>query len=144
MDVEAKAPEICLKPVKKSAPMITNVAKLKQNGITKLYHFTDVSNIASIKKHGLMSGVSLIEKSIESKMNSDELSRSLDSQADLENYVRLSFGSNNPMMHKAVAEKRISHPVMLQIKLEVVSHPVCVSLIAMRRELMRGNQLTQA
>ena len=100
-----------------------NVAKLRENGITTLYHFTDASNIASIEKHGLMSGASLIEKSIESKMNSDELSRSLDSQTGLENYVRLSFGRNNPMMYQAVAEKRISQPVMLQVKLEVVSHP---------------------
>ena len=54
-------------------------------------------------------------------MNSDELSRSLDSEADLENYVRLSFGPNNPMKYQAVAEKRISQPVMLEVKLEVVS-----------------------
>ena len=87
----------------------------------KLFHFTDASNIPSIEKHGLMSSASLVEKLIESKMNSDELSRSLDSQADLANYVRLSFGPNNPMMYQAVAEKRISQLVMLQIKLEVVS-----------------------
>ena len=60
-----------------------------------------------------MSGANLIEKSIESKMNSDALSRSLDSQADLENYVWLSFGRNNPMMYQALADGRISEPVML-------------------------------
>ena len=87
--IEPKAPEICLKPAKKNTPAIKNIAKLRQNGITTLFHFTDASNIPSIEKHGLMSGASLIEKSIESKMNSDELSRSLDSQADLANYVRL-------------------------------------------------------
>ena len=48
--------------------------------------------------------MNLIEKSIESKMNSDELSRSLDSQTSLENYVRLSFGPNNLMMYQTVAE----------------------------------------
>ena len=107
--------------MKKKVSAINNVAKLQQNGITKLDHFTDASNIPSIEKHGLMSGASLIEKSIESKMNSDELSRSLDSEADLENYVRLSFGPNNPMKYHAVAEQRISQPVMLEVKLEVVS-----------------------
>ena len=85
------------------------LSKLRENGITKLFHFTDASNISSIKKHGLMSSASLIEQSIESKMNSDELSRSLESEADLGNYVRLSFVPNNPMMYQAVAEKRISH-----------------------------------
>ena len=91
-----------------------------------------------------MSGATLIEKSIESKMNSDALSRSIDSQADLENYVRLSFGRNNPMMHQALAEGRISEPVMLQIKLEVVSVPVFDSLIVTQHEAMRGSLRTQA
>ena len=85
---------------KHACDAIKNIAKLRQNGITTLFHFTDASNIPLIEKHGLMSGASLIEKSIESKMNSDEPSRSLDSQADLANYVRLSFGPNNPMMHQ--------------------------------------------
>ena len=60
VDDETKAPEICMKPVEKKVPVINNVAKLRQNGITKLYHFTDASNIPSIEKHGLMSGASLI------------------------------------------------------------------------------------
>ncbi len=122
-DAEAKVSEICLKPAKHSTPAVANVVKLRQNGITKLFHFTDASNVPSIEKHGLMSGASLIENSIDSKMNSDGVSRSLDSQANLEGYVRLSFGPNNPMMYHAIAEKRISQPVMLQIKLEVVSRP---------------------
>ena len=124
-DAKAKVivSEVCLKPVEKKPPAVMNIVKLRQNGITKLFHFTDASNIPSIEKHGLMSGASLIEKSIESKMNSDELSRSLDSEADLENYVRLSFNDQNPMMYQAVDEKRISKPVMLQIMLEVVSRP---------------------
>jgi hypothetical protein len=33
------------------------------------------------------------------------------------------FGPNNPMMHRAVAEKGISQPAVLQIKLDVVSRP---------------------
>ena len=36
-------------------------------------HFTDAANVHSIKLHGLMSGANLMEKSIESKMNSDAL-----------------------------------------------------------------------
>ena len=122
-DAKVKAPEISLKPEKKKPPAVANIVTLRENGITKLFHFTDASNIPSIEKHGLMSGASLIEKSIESKMNSDEVSRSMDSEADPEDYDRLSFGRNNSMMYQAVAEKRISKPVMLEIKLEVVSRP---------------------
>jgi hypothetical protein len=119
---------------------MTNVAKLRQNGITKLFHFTDASNILSIQKHGLMSGAKLIENSIESKINSDALSRSLESKADLEDDVHLSFGPNNPMMYQACAEGRISQPVMLQIKLEVVSRPGVRFLIATSQELTQDNR----
>jgi len=56
-------------------------------------------------------------------MNSDELSRKLDERAGLQNYVRLSFCSKNPMMYTCTNQARISQPVMLRIKLEVVSRP---------------------
>ena len=69
-----------------------------------------------IRKFGLMSAAVLVKKAIPSKMNSDELSRNLDAKAGLEDYVRLSFCSNNPMMHVARKEKRISNPVLLRIE----------------------------
>src|SRR6185312_6974656 len=53
----------------------------------------------------------------------DPISRKRDSRAGLDNFVRLSFCSNNPMMHVAKQKGRISHPVLLKIKLEVVSRP---------------------
>ena len=100
-----------------------NIVTLRQNGIKKLYHFTDASNIASIDQRGLMSASNLIENAIESKMNSDDVSRSLDASADLHNFVRLSFCANNPMMYVAHNEGRISQPVRHEIKLEAVSRP---------------------
>ena len=100
-----------------------NIVTLRQNGIKKLYHFTDASNVASIKQHGLMSASNLIESAISSTMNSDEASRSLDARANLENFVRLSFCAKNPMMYVAYKEGRISEPTLLEIKLEVVSRP---------------------
>ena len=73
-----------------------------------------------------MSATNLIDNKITSKMNSDAASRSMDVSANLENFVRLSFCSDNPMMHVALAEGRISVPMLLKIKLEVVSRPgVC-------------------
>ena len=56
-------------------------------------------------------------------MNSDAKSRAMDKQMGLENFVRLSFNRENPMLYVAKNESRISRPVMLQIKLEVVSRP---------------------
>ena len=56
-------------------------------------------------------------------MNSNELSRQLDSKAGLENSVRLSLCSNHPMMHIAKQEGRISNPVVLGIDLDVLLRP---------------------
>jgi hypothetical protein len=50
-------------------------------------------------------------------------SRAVDKQLGLENFVRLSFNQENPMKYIAKNEGRISRPVVLQIKLEVVSKP---------------------
>ena len=65
----------------------------------------------------------MFSKSIKAALNSDERSRSMDKAMGLENYVRLSFNDKNPMKYVAQHEKRISHAVMLQIKLQVVSRP---------------------
>ena len=102
---------------------VPNIVVLRKHGIRYLYHFTDITNLDSIRKTGLMSASSLMERSIPSKMNSDELSRKLDERAGLQNYVRLSFCSKNPMMYTCTNQARISQPVMLRIKLEVVSRP---------------------
>ena len=56
-------------------------------------------------------------------MNSSELSHKLDANKGLADFVRLSFCKKHPMMYMALKEKRISTPVVLEIKLEVVSRP---------------------
>ena len=56
-------------------------------------------------------------------MNSVDISRSLDASVNLQNFVRLSFCPNNPMMYVAYNEGRVSQPVRLEIKLEAVSRP---------------------
>ena len=81
------------------------------------------ANINSIRETGLMSATNLLDRSIASKMNSDEKSRTIDTQSGLQNYVRLSFCSKNPMMFVSKKERRISEPVVLRIKLEAVSRP---------------------
>jgi hypothetical protein len=93
---------------------------LRKNDINVLYHFTDAANLASIRKHGLLAASCLERQSIEAVMNSDASSRTIDAQMGLQNFVRLSFNKENPMKHVAKKEGRISSPVMLQIKLEIV------------------------
>jgi hypothetical protein len=44
----------------------------------------------------------------------------LDADAELQDYVRVSFTKNHPMMFIALKEKRIEYPRVLAISLEVV------------------------
>lgn len=93
---------------------------LKDNRITKLYHFTDFDNLESIIKHGgLYSWADCEEKGIKiAKPGGGDLSRSLDKKGRLERYVRLGFTGDHPMKYVAMEDGRISNPVVLEIDLE--------------------------
>ena len=69
------------------------VSYLRSQGITKLYHFTDMANIQSIIDNGgLYSWVACENRGITiKKPGGSDTSRSLDSYRGLGNYVRLSW-----------------------------------------------------
>ena len=98
---------------------------LRDNGIMKLYHFTDRANLQSIIQHGgLYSWEDCAIKGIViPRSGSNELSRSLDKQHGLQDYVRLSFTRNHPMMHAVMKEQRIPDPVILEIDVTVADKP---------------------
>lgn len=75
---------------------------LLENKITKLYHFTDIGNIKSIRENGgLYSWHYCDQKGIEiSRTGGSITSRRLDKRKNLEDYVRLSFCSNHPMRYR--------------------------------------------
>ena len=95
---------------------------LENNGISKLYHFTDRENLESIIKNGgLYSWADCRDKGITiAKPGGSQQSRKLDTRDGLQYYVRLSFTSQHPMLFVAKNEGRISDPVILEIDLEVV------------------------
>ena len=94
---------------------------LQQNGITTLYHFTDQANIKSIKEHGGLYSWDYCDKHniIIPYQGGGTLSRNLDRQYSLQDYVRVSFTRNHPMMFVARNEGRIQNPVILEISLDV-------------------------
>ena len=97
-------------------------AILDKYSITKLYHFTDRDNLESIIKHGgLYSWMDCERKGIQIvKPGGGDLSRSLDRRGGLEEYVRVSFTTQHPMMFVAMQDGRISNPVVLEIDPEVI------------------------
>lgn len=101
--------------------------RLKQAGITRLYHFTDRDNLDSIvAQGGLYSWGDCEQKGINiAKPGGSDTSRSLDKRDNLQHYVRLSFCKQHPMQFVAMNDGRISNPVVLEIDLEVVYWEGC-------------------
>ncbi len=91
--------------------------KYHQKGIKSLYHFTDKSNIDSIvEQKGLWSWASLENRGVSiTTPGGSELSKTLDERKHLEDYVRLSFHPDLPMMHVAKQSGRVPSPVVLKI-----------------------------
>jgi len=112
--VKEKQPQYKYKKLYKNIPIF-----LKSKGIKCLYHFTAIENIESIiTNQGLYSWNGLQNKGIQSILLSNKLSRQLDKQKKLENYVRLSFTNYHPMSTK-VKKEYSKQLVWLEIDLEV-------------------------
>jgi len=94
---------------------------LENNNIKWFYHFTDRRNIESIKQNGgLFSWKYLHDNSIDiPNAGGDELSRSLDSRHNLQDFVRLSFCSDHPMKYRKECEG--ADIVLLRISVEVAT-----------------------
>ena len=114
---------------------------LRDNGIMKLYHFTDRDNLQSIIEHGgLYSWEDCAIKGIViPRSGSNEVSRSLDRQHGLQDYVRLSFTRNHPMMYAVMKEQRIADPVILEIDITVADKPT--TLFADRNATKNGAEI---
>lgn len=101
-------------------------AIIEQQGIKKLYHFTDRDNLHSIIQNGgLYSWADCEEKGITiAKPGGSDSSRSLDARDGLQHYVRVSFVTQHPMMYIAMNEDRISNPVLVKnsIPLEYITN----------------------
>jgi hypothetical protein len=95
---------------------------LQEKNITKLYHFTDRANLQSIKQNGgLLSWAYCKQNNIAiPRPGGSELSWVLDRQKGLQNYVRLSFVADHPMLYVAQNDGRIVNPVILEISTDVI------------------------
>lgn len=92
---------------------------LQQNGIIRLYHFTEKDKIQSIIKYGgLLSYKRCLDEGIVMPVREGmALSRDIDARLDLEDYVRLSFCSRLPKIKER--QKEGAELVMLHIDIDV-------------------------
>ena len=93
--------------------------ELNENNIQYFYHFTDRSNLSSIKEYGgLYSWKYCLSNNITiPKAGGGESSRSLDRRYKLEDYVRLSFCTDHPMVFRL--KQNGYNLVLLKIKIDV-------------------------
>lgn len=95
---------------------------LRRCGIDSLYHFTDTRNVASIVEHGgLFSWQQCRARNIKvAAPGSTGDSRLRDRRKGLDDYVRLSFRADHPMLHAAQRAGRIGSVRFLIIDPSVI------------------------
>lgn len=95
---------------------------LMENGVQYFYHFTEASNIPLIKQRkGLFSWFYLESHGMKiPHPGGDQLSRNLDKDKGLEDYVRLSLCKSHPMAYRHYQENNGQvQMVLLKIKIDV-------------------------
>ena len=94
---------------------------LKYYGKTSIWHFTDESNLKSIKEHGILSLLMITQNKIHVPcFGADAESHYRDKIKGLDNYVHLSLIKEHPMQHYKVREGLIPNPVWLEIDISVL------------------------
>jgi hypothetical protein len=94
---------------------------LQKKGINELYHFTDLSNLKSIKANGgLFSWFYCDLNNIVIPMPGGSLgSRQNDSMNGKKDFVRVAYNKEHPMLFIAEKDGRISNSIWLNIDIEV-------------------------
>lgn len=87
----------------------------------ELYHITDARNLKSILDNGILSLDELIKNGISPKFATDELSRKLDTNKKLDEYVNLAYTHYYDMFPKLVHEGKFDSPVLIIIKPEIIN-----------------------
>jgi hypothetical protein len=95
---------------------------IETEAVEKIYHFTDKDNLSSIRVNGGLYSWSHCENNDIhiARPGGNQVSRNLDRENGLEDYVRLSFVKKPPMYHVAKRDGRIQNSVVLEISPEVV------------------------
>ena len=94
----------------------------KYRSFDAVWHFTDMQNIPSIKKHGLLSFAEAVQRGVEIPVpGGNNWSHDADKIKGMDRYVHLAFIADHPMLYVAQnTEKRISNPVWLKINVSII------------------------
>jgi hypothetical protein len=70
------------------------------------FHFTDVANLESIQKHGILSMREVQRLGIDAAPGGNEISLTADKYCGMDAYVHLCFRKNHPMQYKGSKDGR--------------------------------------
>ena len=98
---------------------------IRRFNIKKLFHFTDVSNIDSIRNNGGLLSIEALQRQsvVPARPGGNDWSHEADQVKDLHRYVHLSFMDQHPMRYIAEREGRIGPVRLLEINPEVLFLP---------------------
>jgi hypothetical protein len=92
--------------------------------VPQLFHFTDVSNLPSIREcDGLLSPALLRQMKKEFCAGGDDTSLELDTKHGIDKYVRLCFDTRHPMAHRLKERKADADLIYLRIDRAVLHQP---------------------
>jgi hypothetical protein len=104
----------------------TDFKKILANGhlYRDLYHFTDKSNISSIKQHGILSKAELARRNFKvENPGGNDLSVEAGAKKGILDFVSLCFTHSHPMCYVAQEDGRIPNPQYLTISADVLDIP---------------------
>jgi hypothetical protein len=110
---------------------------LEQYNINSIWHFTDISNLESIKKYGLLSLQLLTQKNIEvSCYGANSLSHNLDRVHGLDKYIHIAIIPDHPMQYVKKKSGEIPNPIWLEIDTSVLfeNESLCCNQVANANE----------
>lgn len=86
-----------------------------------IWHFTDGSNLETIKQYGLLALAEAGRRGIEIPApGGNDLSQELDKRKGLDKYIHLAFVDDHPMLYRAEQERRITAPIWFKIKSSII------------------------
>jgi hypothetical protein len=100
-------------------------AMIKRYCINYIWHFTDQSNIESIKRLGGIFSLSELEKrdTLIPSPGGNDWSHDADKSKGMDKFVHLCFCCNHPMLYIAQNDGRIPNPVWLQVDKNILLDP---------------------
>jgi len=96
----------------------------RQYNVASIWHFTDASNFATIKKYGLLCLKLIEQKGVSVNcFGGNAISHDLDKRYGIHQYVHAAFIPKHPMLYAKKRNGEIKNPIWLEIDIKALDNP---------------------